>query len=226
LLKSLDGSPTILANQIFFLFDVRPHLDTITNNMTVENVLVAVGTILRSKQRLHEDVTAWARNLFDQAGLPFVGNSASGGMERDECATDPPSGLSVVPSQSATPKTEVQPPSPKRKSRRVYLDLAVKLLEKGSCTHRALVDAIMEQHPGLNRETVSTFVSDVQNPRYSPIKGRNVVKLPPDGRLVFEDRIKPVLTVIENPTFAGVGKNGAEPITDIEKQANFSKGDV
>ena len=60
----------------------------------------------------------------------------------------------------------------------------------------------MKQFPNLNRETVSTFVSDVQNPKYSPIKDRKVVKQA-DGTLIFEDKIKPALTVIENPNFAG-----------------------
>jgi len=223
LLKTNDSPPKILAAQPFFLFDLTPHLDSITDNMTVENVLVAVGTILRSKQRLQEDVTAWAKGLLDQAGLPFVGGSASGGMERDESTTDQPPALSVVPSQPVTSKSEPQPLSPKRKSRRVYLDLAIRLLEKGSCTHKELVESIMKQFPDLNRETVSTFVSDVQNPKYSPIKDRKVVKLPREGRLVFEDKIKPTLTVIENPNYA---RTDEEPVTETSKQASSSKGDV
>jgi hypothetical protein len=197
LLQTNDSPPKLLASQLFFLFDVAPHLDNITDHMTIEQVVVAVGTILRSRQRLHEDVTAWARNLFEAAGFPFT----PGGMERDESVTDEPPALSVVLSQSAVPKGEAQPPSPKLKSRRVYLNLAISLLERGSFTHRTLVDAIMKQFPNLNRETVATFASDVQNLRYSPIKGRSVVKLPPDGRLVFEDKIKPVLTVLENPDY-------------------------
>jgi hypothetical protein len=72
----------------------------------------------------------------------------------------------------------------------------------------------------LNRETVATFVSDVQNPKYSPIKDRKVVKQA-DGTLIFEDCVRPVLTVIENPNFAGT-ENEAEPVT--EKQV--SGGDV
>jgi hypothetical protein len=215
LLRTHDGPPSILASQLFFLFDEKPHLDNITDNMTAENVLVAVGTILRSKQRLHEDVTAWARNLFEQAGLPF----SPGSIEHEE-TSEPPPALSVVPSQSTTPKTEAQA-VPKRKSRRIYLELAIRLLERGSFTHRGMVDAIMKQFPTLNRETVATFVSDVQNPRYSPIKDRKVVKLPPDGKLVFEDKIKPVLTVIENPDYA---RTETETVT--EKQASSSIGDV
>ena len=218
LLRSHDGPPSILVSQLFFLFDEKPHLDNITDNMTVEHVLVAVGTILRSRQRLHEDVTGWARNLFDQAGLPFSPSS----IERDETA-EPSPALSVVVFQSATSKTSASPTPPRRKSRRVYLDLAISLLERGSFTHRGMVDAIMEQHPSLNRETVSTFVSDVQNPRYSPIKDRKVIKLPPDGILVFEDKIKPMLTVIENPDYA---RTEEEPVTEAGKQAVFSKGDV
>ena len=210
LLKTNDSPPKILASQLFFLFDEKPHIDSITDNMTLENVVVAVGNILHAKQRLHEDVDVWARELFKAAGLPFVGNSA---IADNETAAPVPS-LSVVPPQLATPKTEAQP---KRKTRRVYLDLAIQCLEKGSYTHRELVESIMKQFPNLSRETVSTFVSDVQNPRYSPIKGRKVVKLPHDGRLIFEDRIKPALTVIENPNFPGTE---AEPVTDMENQAS------
>ena len=206
LLKTNDSPPKILASQLFFLFDVEPHVDTITDNMTVENVLVAVGNILHSKQRLQEDVTAWVRDLFKQAGLPFT----IGSIDHEKPAELPP-GLSVVPSQSATPKTVISPTPQKRKTRRIYLDMAIRLLERGSCTHKELVDTIMNQFPNLNRETVSTFVSDVQNPRYSPVKDRKVVKQA-DGTLIFEDCVRPVLTVIENPNFAGT-ENEAEPVT-------------
>lgn len=186
--------------------------------MTIENVVVAVGQILHSRKRLHEDVTAWACNLFDAAGLPFNLNPGIS----DSQTIVPAPGLSVVHSQPATSKTET--PSPRRKSRRVYLDLAIKILELGSCTHRALVDAIMEQFPNLNRETVSTFAFDVQNPKYSPIKDRKVVKQP-DGTLIFEDKIKPTLTVIENPNFAG--KVDVEPLADASnKKASMSGEDV
>jgi len=221
LLKTNDSPPKILASQLFFLFDVEPRIDSITDNMTLENVLVAVGKILHSKQRLHEDVTAWARNLFEAAGLPFVENSASGSIDREE-NTAPVPVLSVVCSQPATSKTMPSPTPQKRRTRRIYLEFAMKLLAKGSCTHRDLVDTIMKQFPTLNRETVSTFVSDVQNPRYSPIKDRKVVKQA-DGTLIFEDRIKPALTVIENPNFAGTE---TEAVTEAGKQASSSMGDV
>ncbi len=220
LLKTNDSPPKILASQLFFLFDVTPHIDSITDNMTVENVLVAVGNILRSKQRLQEDVDAWARNLFEAAGLPCSVSSAAGNIGSEENSAPPPV-LSVVCSQPATSKTVTSPTPQKRRTRRIYLDMAIKLLEKGSCTHKELVDAIMKQYPALNRETVTTFVSDVQNPRYSPIKDRKVVKQS-DGTLIFENKIKPVLTVIENPNYAGTEKADTQPVT--EKQV--SGGDV
>ena len=209
LLRTNDSPPKILASQLFFLFDEKSRTDSITDNMTVQHVLMEVGNILRSKQRLHEEVDVWVKELLQAAGLPFVGNSASGSIESEET---PVPGLSVVPSQPVVPKSEAQPPSPKRKSRRVYLELAVKLLEKGSCTHRGLVDAIMEKHPSLNRETISTFAFDVQNPKYSPIKGRKVLKQA-DGTLIFEDCVRPVLTVIENPNFAENEQTETEPVT-------------
>lgn len=220
LLKTNDSPPKILASQLFFLFDVEPHVDTITDNMTVENVLVVVGNILHSKQRLQEDVHTWARNLFEAAGLPFS-VSAAGNIGSEENTTPIPV-LSVVPSQPATSKAVISPTPQKRKTRRIYLDMAIKLLEKGTCTHKELVDTIMKQYPALNRETVATFVSDVQNPKYSPIKGRKVVKQA-DGTLIFEDKIKPALTVIENPNFAGAE---TEPVTEADKKASSSIGDV
>ncbi len=216
LLKTNDSPPKILASQLFFLFDVKPRIDSITDNMTVENVLMVVGSILRSRQRLNEDVGEWARNLFEATGLPFSVSSAAGSIGSEENSAPLP-GLSVVSSQPATPKPEAQP---KQRTRRVYLSLAIQYLEKGNCTHKGMVDAIMKQFPNLNRETVATFAFDILNPKYSPIKDRNVVKLP-DGKLIFEDKIKPVLTVIENPNFAGT-ENEAEQVT--EKQV--SGGDV
>jgi hypothetical protein len=148
-----------------------------------------------------------------------VGNSVPGPIADNETAAPVP-GLSVVSSQPATSKPKAQS-SPKRRTRRVYLEFAIQLLERGSCTHKELVDAIMKQFPNLNRETVSTFVSDVQNEKYSPIKDRPVVKLP-DGRLIFEDKIKPALVVIENPNYAE--KADTQPVT--EKQVSSSRGDV
>jgi hypothetical protein len=59
---------------------------------------------------------------------------------------------------------------------------------------------------------VSTLNSDAQNPKYSPIKDREVVKQP-DGTLIFEDKIKPALTVIENPNYAGTGMTEMQPVT-------------
>ncbi|MGA2400703.1 MAG: hypothetical protein ABSG91_03235 [Syntrophobacteraceae bacterium] len=224
MLRTHDRPPTILAAQLFFLFDEKASLAGITDNMSSEMVVVEVGNILHSKQRLHEDVTAWARDLFKQAGLPFEIDSATGSFDHEENPVPLPS-LSVVCSQPATSKT-VPPSTPqKRKTRRVYLEFAIQLLERGSCTHRDLVDTIMKQFPNLNRETVSTFVSDIQNPKYSPIKDRKVVKQA-DGTLIFEDKIKPALTVIENPSYAGTGKAETEPVTDIEKQVSSSGGDL
>ena len=206
LLKTHDGPPTILATQIFFLFDEKPSLAGITDNMSSEVVVVEVGKILHSRFRLHEDVTTWAKELFKQAELPF--NLTPGEI------IVPVQSLSVVSSQPATLKTVAPPILGKRKTRRVYLDLAIRFLERGSCTHKGLIDSIMEQYPNLNRETVSTFASDVQNPKYSPIKDRKVVKQA-DGTLIFEDKIRPSLTVIENPNSAGTGKADLEDATDI-----------
>ncbi len=212
LLKTNDSPPKILASQLFFLFDEKPHIDSITDNMTVENVLVAVGNILHSKQRIHEEVDVWVKELLQTAGLPFDVFSTFGSIDHGE-NREPTPVLSVVSSQPATSKTVTSPAPQKRRTRRVYLEFAAKLLARGSCTHRGLVDAIMNQFPTLNRETVSTFVSDVQNPRYSPIKDRKVVKQA-DGTLIFEDKIKPVLTVIGNPN-AGTGQADVEDATDI-----------
>lgn len=214
LLKTHDGPPTILATQIFFLFDEQPFLSAITDNMSSEVVVVEVGKILHSRQRLHEDVDSWAKELFQSAGLPF--NLTPGEI------IAPVQSLSVVSSQPATLKTVAPPILGKRKTRRVYLSLAIRLLERGSCTHKGLIDSIMEQYPNLNRETVSTFASDVQNPKYSPIKDRKVVKQA-DGTLIFADKIRPMLTVIENPNFAGAE---TEPVTDTGKHASSSMGDV
>ena len=154
LLKTNDSPPKILASQLFFLFDVEPRIDSITDNMTLENVVVAVGNILRSRQRLNEDVEVWAKELFKQAGLPFVGASEHGNIDLDENSAPI---LSVVPFQPATLKTVAPPILGKRKTRRVYLDLAIQYLEKGSYTHRGLVEAIMKQFFWTS-PTVAVFI--------------------------------------------------------------------
>ena len=161
LLKTNDSPPKILASQLFFLFDVEPRIDSITDNMTVESILMAVGNILRSKQRLQEEVDVWAKELLQAAGLPYDVPSAPGSIDHEENTATVP-GLSVVFSQPATSKPQPSPaPRQKRKTRRVYLDLAIQYLERGSCTHRDLVDSIMKHFPDLNRETVSTFAFDI-----------------------------------------------------------------
>ena len=115
LLQTHDGPPTILAAQIFFLFDEKPSLAGITDNMSVEAVVVAVGRILYSRQRLHEDVDTWARSFLEAAGLPF---NLTPGISDSQENCGPVHSLSVVPSQPASGKIEAQC-LPKRKSRRV-----------------------------------------------------------------------------------------------------------
>jgi len=47
-----------------------------------------------------------------------------------------------------------------------------------------------------------------------------------DGTLVFEDCVRPALTVIENPNYGDKEKADVEPVTGFGRQANSSKGDV
>ena len=71
----------------------------------------------------------------------------------------------------------------------------------------------MRRYPTLNLQTVETFASDVQNPKYSPIRDRKVVKQA-DGTLIFEDCVRPALTVIENPNYGEKEKSDDERAID------------
>lgn len=44
--------------------------------------------------------------------------------------------------------------------------------------------------------------------------------------MIFEDRIRPALTVIENPNYAGTEEAGTEPVTDSGRKAILSGSDV
>jgi len=49
----------------------------------------------------------------------------------------------------------------------------------------------MKQHPEVNKNGASTFLTDALNPRYSHWKDR-VVSKTADGKLIFADKIEPV----------------------------------
>lgn len=51
----------------------------------------------------------------------------------------------------------------------------------------------------------------LQSSKYSPTNDRKVVKQA-DGTLILEDCVRPALTVIENPNYAG--KADMEPLAD------------
>jgi|GEM_PF-6915138 len=89
-------------------------------------------------------------------------------------------------------RSKKQEPAPKPKvSKRPYIALIEQQLELGNLDKKELLALIMKQHPEVNKNGASTFLTDALNPRYSHWKDR-VVSKTADGKLIFADKIEPV----------------------------------
>jgi hypothetical protein len=80
---------------------------------------------------------------------------------------------------------------PPKVSKRPYIALIEQQLELGNLDKKELLALIMKQHPEVNKNGASTFLTDALNPRYSHWKDR-VVSKTADGKLIFADKIEPV----------------------------------
>ncbi|MGA3118089.1 MAG: hypothetical protein ABSF90_27115 [Syntrophobacteraceae bacterium] len=88
-------------------------------------------------------------------------------------------------------KNQAAAPKPPKVSKRPYIALIEQQLELGNLDKKELLALIMKQHPEVNKNGASTFLTDALNPRYSHWKDR-VVSKTADGKLIFADKIEPV----------------------------------
>jgi hypothetical protein len=64
------------------------------------------------------------------------------------------------------------------KNRRPYVEFAKTLLCTGEFTKQQLIDSIREMHPSVSASAISTFLTDLKNPKYSVLPGANVIISP------------------------------------------------
>ena len=94
----------------------------------------------------------------------------------------------------ATESETVEQPAQAKKervSKRPYIQLCECHYELGDLDKKELLALIMEKHPEVSKNGVSTFLTDSLNPRYSHWKDR-VVSKTVDGKLIFADKIEPL----------------------------------
>jgi len=100
-------------------------------------------------------------------------------------------------------KNQAAAPKPPKVSKRPYIALIEQQLELGNLDKKELLALIMKQHPEVNKNGASTFLTDALNPRYSHWKDR-VVSKTADGKLIFADKI-------ETPPAEAVPTEEAQP---------------
>ena len=99
--------------------------------------------------------------------------------------------VAAAGTETTTQPAEQPAPKPPKVSKRPYIALIEQQLELGNLDKKELLALIMKQHPEVNKNGASTFLTDALNPRYSHWKDR-VVSKTADGKLIFADKIEPV----------------------------------
>ena len=99
--------------------------------------------------------------------------------------------VAAAGTETTTQPAEQPAPKPPKVSKRPYIALIEQQLELGNLDKKELLALIMKQHPDVNKNGASTFLTDALNPRYSYWKER-VVSKTVDGKLIFADKIEPV----------------------------------
>lgn len=90
---------------------------------------------------------------------------------------------------TATEPVEQPAPKPPKVSKRPFIALVEQHLELGNLDKKELLALIMEKYPEVNKNGVSTFLTDALNPKYSHWKDR-VVSKTVDGKMIFADKIE------------------------------------
>lgn len=104
--------------------------------------------------------------------------------------------LEVAP-QETDVTTEAAPVKKPRVNKRPYIPFLGVLLEEGQYTKAELLKAIMDAHPEVNKNGVSTVLTDLKNPKYNIFKERAVVVV--EGKYIFQDCIKAEPVETEQP---------------------------
>lgn len=115
--------------------------------------------------------------------------------EEAQLPEDPSIAQSEVSAQSKTTSAHsyVEPvQKPPRINRRPYVEFVKQMLEKGVCDRRALVEAVLREFPTVTKGSISTFLTDAKNPKYSFFKDREVTTHPKTGNLIFADAVEEV----------------------------------
>jgi hypothetical protein len=99
-------------------------------------------------------------------------------------------GVAVQPEMTSDGPDEKPAPKGPRSNRRIFVEYVTSMLEKGECDRRALVEAVLREFPSVSKGSITTFLTDVKNPKYSFFKDRAVITHPNTGKLIFADRVE------------------------------------
>jgi hypothetical protein len=103
-----------------------------------------------------------------------------------------------------------------RVNRRPYVQLVAQMLEKkDGCERQEIIDAVRAEFPTVSKGSITTFITDAKNPKYSYFKDRPVITHPETGKLIFADRVEKV-SAAEAP--AETSSEQEVPVEEVSAQ--------
>jgi len=95
----------------------------------------------------------------------------------------------VAASEGATQPEEKPAPKP-RVNRRPYIQLVESHLELGDLDRKSLLELVLKEFPAVTKGGITTFITDLKNPKYSHFKPRVAVEHPKTKKFIFADKVE------------------------------------
>jgi hypothetical protein len=89
------------------------------------------------------------------------------------------------------------------------------LEKKDGCERQEIIDAVRAEFPTVSKGSITTFITDAKNPKYSYFKDRPVITHPETGKLIFADRVEKV-SAAEAP--AETSSEQEVPVEEVSAQ--------
>lgn len=100
--------------------------------------------------------------------------------------------------QTAQPEQPEEKPAPKpRVNKRPYISLVESHLELGDLDRKSLLELVLKEFPAVTKGGITTFITDLKNPKYSHFKPRVAVEHPTTKKFLFADKLIPAVIVAE-----------------------------
>ena len=100
----------------------------------------------------------------------------------------------TVDSPVAAHEGDTQPeekPAPKpRVNRRPYIQLVESHLKLGDLDRKSLLELVLKEFPAVTKGGITTFITDLKNPKYSHFKPRVAVEHPTTKKFIFADKVE------------------------------------